>query len=192
LMGGSFGLFLVNLIAASLYEGSIHNPSKASQFAPAAVTMLFLFNLIYAATWGTVAFLIPTEIFPSEMRAQGNGFGITGWAIGVGWTVLVNPIMFAHLKSRTYFLFAGLNLLWIPIVYFFYPETADRSLESIEAMFSSKSPFYSKMEAAYRAEGDVLAAHHLSVSNPPQVARKIRDEQDQESIEHSEKASDNV
>jgi hypothetical protein len=57
---------------------------------------------------GTVAFLIPTEIFPSEIRAQSNGFGITGWAIGV---VLVNPIMFAHLGSRTYFLFAALNLI---------------------------------------------------------------------------------
>jgi hypothetical protein len=48
----------------------------------------------YAATWGTVAFLVPTEIFPSDLRALGNGFGITGWAIGVGMTTLVNPIMF--------------------------------------------------------------------------------------------------
>lgn len=79
--------------------------------------MLFLFNLCYAATWGTAAFLIPTEIWSSEMRAQGNGFGITGWAIGVGWTVLVNPIMFDTLKNRTYFLFAGLNMVWMPIVY---------------------------------------------------------------------------
>lgn len=117
LMGGSFGLFVVNLIAASVYEASRRNPTKADQFAPAAVAMLFLFNLIYAATWGTIAFLIPTEIWPSHMRAQGNGFGITGWAIGVGWTVLVNPIMFRHMENRTYFLFAGLNLLWIPIVY---------------------------------------------------------------------------
>ena len=77
LIWGACGL-LVNLIAVSLYEGSIAGPSKAAQIAPAAVTMLFLFNLIYAATWGTVAFLIPTEIFPSEMRAQGNGFDITG------------------------------------------------------------------------------------------------------------------
>jgi hypothetical protein len=52
----------------------------------------------YAATWGTVAFLFPTEIFPSDLRAQGNGFGITGWAIGVGMTTLVNPIMFDSLK----------------------------------------------------------------------------------------------
>lgn len=60
--------------------------------------MLFLFNLIYASTWGTVAFLLPTEIFPSEMRAQGNGFGITGWAIGVGMTTLINPILFASIE----------------------------------------------------------------------------------------------
>lgn len=44
-----------------------------------------------------MAFLIPTEIFPSELRAQGNGFGITGWAVGVGMTTLVNPIMFGTL-----------------------------------------------------------------------------------------------
>lgn len=31
------------------------------------------------------------------MRSQGNGYGISGWAIGVGWTVLVNPIMFGSI-----------------------------------------------------------------------------------------------
>jgi hypothetical protein len=36
--------------------------------------MLFLFNLIYAATWGTAAFLVPTEIFPPEMSTQGNSW----------------------------------------------------------------------------------------------------------------------
>ncbi|KAJ5287343.1 hypothetical protein N7478_003029 [Penicillium angulare] len=164
LIGGSVVLFAVNLIAGAVYEGSRHHPSKAAEFAPGAVTMLFLFNLGYAATWGTVAFLIPTEVFPSELRAQGNGFGITGWAIGVGMTTLVNPIMFGSLTSRTYFLFAGLNLLWIPIVYFFYPETCNRSLESIDSLFSTSSPFYWKMEQAYRLHGDVLAEHGVTRS----------------------------
>ncbi|QDS74059.1 hypothetical protein FKW77_009330 [Venturia effusa] len=156
LIWGAFGLFVVNLIAGSLYEASRDGAANATNIAPAAVTMLFLFNLVYAATWGTVAFLIPTEIFPPEMRAQGNGFGITGWAIGVGWTVLINPIMFAHLENRTYFLFAGLNLLWMPIVFFFYPETKDRSLESIDAMFTTSSPLYTAMERAYARYGNVI------------------------------------
>jgi hypothetical protein len=156
LMIGSCGLFAVNLIAGALYEASRSQPENATKFAPAAVTMLFLFNLVYASTWGTVAFLIPTEIWSSNMRAQGNGFGITGWAIGVGMTVLVNPIMFGQLENRTYFLFAGLNLLWIPAVYFFYPETAGRSLESIEAMFSTSSPFNWHMERAYHDQAELL------------------------------------
>lgn len=117
LVGGAAGLFAVNLIAGSLYEAARSQAEKAEQFAPAAVAMLFLFNLCYAATWGTVAFLVPTEIWSSDMRAQGNGFGITGWAIGVGWTTLVNPIMFETLKNRTYFLFAALNLIWMPIAW---------------------------------------------------------------------------
>ena len=96
------------------------------------------------------------------MRAQGNGFGITGWAIGVGWTTLVNPIMFGALKSRTYFLFAGLNLIWVPIVYFFYPETADRSLESIGALFIPDSPFNSAMEKSYQENGTIVAEKDVS------------------------------
>lgn len=52
LMGGAFLLFAVNIIAGAVYEASRATPSKASQYAPAAVAMLFLFNLFYAATWG--------------------------------------------------------------------------------------------------------------------------------------------
>jgi hypothetical protein len=36
-------------------------------------------------------------------------------------------------------------------------QTKDLSLESIEALFSSSSPFYSAMERSYRENGDVIA-----------------------------------
>ncbi|KNG88851.1 MFS sugar transporter [Aspergillus nomiae NRRL 13137] len=161
LMLGSVILFTVELVAGSVYEASLHQPDKADQLAPAAVAMLFLFNLGYAATWGTVAFLIPTEIFPSNLRAQGNGFGITGWAIGVGMTTLVNPIMFGSIGSRSYFLLAGLNLLWVPVIYLFYPETRNRTLESIDYLFSTSRPFYWDMEKAYRLCMDRKAEEHI-------------------------------
>jgi hypothetical protein len=159
LMWGAGGMVVVNVIAGALYEASRRQPSKASSIAPAAVLMLFLFNLIYASTWGTVAFLIPTEIFPSELRAQGNGFGVTGWAIGVGTTTLANPSLFAHIENRAYFLFAGLNLLWIVVVYLFYPETKDRSLEAINILFTPRSPFTWAAERAWHEHhnGDILA-----------------------------------
>jgi len=166
LMAGAFGLVIVNAVAGGLYEASKRNPDKAASIAPAAVTMLFLFNLTYAATWGTIAFLIPTEIFPSEMRAQGNGFGVTGWAIGVGTTTLANPSIFAKLENRAYFLFAGFNLLWVIIVYLIYPETKDRSLESIDILFIPKSPFNWAAERSWREHhgGNILAGREGEVA----------------------------
>lgn len=165
LMAGAAGLVCVNAIAGGLYEVTRRNPDKAATIAPAAVTMLFLFNIIYASTWGTIAFLIPTEIFPSEMRAQGNGFGVTGWAIGVGTTTLANPSIFANLQNRAYFLFAGLNLLWVLVVYLFYPETKDRSLEAISVLFYPKSPFNWAAERSWREHhnGDIIAGREEEV-----------------------------
>jgi hypothetical protein len=64
--------------------------------------------------------------------------------------------MLGSIKSCTCFLFAGLNLLWIPIV-FFYPETKDRWLESINAIFASSSPFHFALERSYIEQGDVIA-----------------------------------
>ncbi|KAF3388686.1 hypothetical protein F1880_003799 [Penicillium rolfsii] len=102
---------------------------------------------MYAATRRTVAFLFLTALFPIDFRAQGNGFGITGWAIGVGMTTLVNLIMFDSLKSRTHSPFVGLNLLWTPIVFLFYPKPRIRSSESIEALFLTPSPFCDSSDA---------------------------------------------
>ena len=49
------------------------------------------------------------------------------------------------------------SFVWIPIVYFLQPETKDHSFESIEALFSSSSPFNSAMERSYQERGDVIA-----------------------------------
>jgi hypothetical protein len=48
-----------------------------------------------------------------------------------------------------------LNLIWIPIIYVFYPETKDRSLESIESMFTT-SPFFWQMEKAYKRNEELM------------------------------------
>lgn len=63
LMGGAAVLFVVNIIvcfcfnenlrylfltgcqAGGVYEGTLKDPSKASTYAPAAIAMLFLFNI---------------------------------------------------------------------------------------------------------------------------------------------------
>lgn len=53
----------------------------------AATFFVFLFTAIFGATWLTVPWLYPAEIFPLQVRARGNAWGVVGWSIGNGWTV---------------------------------------------------------------------------------------------------------
>jgi MFS family permease len=61
--------------------------AKASQYGAAAASMIFIFTFVFGATWLTVPWLYPAEIFPLEVRAKGNAWGVVGWSIGNGWLV---------------------------------------------------------------------------------------------------------
>lgn len=50
--------------------------------------------------------------------------------------VLVTPIMIAHIHWGTYLFFFAVNVCFLPIIYFFYPETRQRSLEEIDIIFA--------------------------------------------------------
>jgi len=52
-----------------------------------ATFFVFLFTAIFGATWLTVPWLYPAEIFPLEVRARGNAWGVVIWSIGNGWLV---------------------------------------------------------------------------------------------------------
>lgn len=64
---------------------------QASSYGAAAASMIFIFTSTFGATWLTVPWLYPAEIFPLAVRARGNAWGVVGWSIGNGWLVSVTP-----------------------------------------------------------------------------------------------------
>ena len=63
------------------------NVSGANSYGAAAVAMVYIFTFVFGATWLTVPWLYPAEIFPLQVRAKGNAWGVVGWSIGNGWLV---------------------------------------------------------------------------------------------------------
>jgi hypothetical protein len=49
---------------------------------------------------------------------------------------MVTPVMITSIGWGTYLFFAVVNACFIPIIYFFYPETKKRSLEEIDLIFA--------------------------------------------------------
>jgi hypothetical protein len=59
----------------------------AGSYGIAAASMIVIFTATFGATWLTVPWLYPAEIFPLAVRARGNALGVVGWSIGNGWLV---------------------------------------------------------------------------------------------------------
>ena len=49
---------------------------------------------------------------------------------------MITPVMISNIGWGTYLFFAIVNACFLPIIYFFYPETKQRSLEEIDIIFA--------------------------------------------------------
>lgn len=115
----------------------------------AATFFVFLYTAVFGATWLTVPWLYPAEIFPLQVRAKGNAWGVVGWSIGNGWCVLLLPTIFEKMNEKTLYVFGGVNILCIIIVWAFYPESNQRTLEEMDLVFACDSPWTWEAEANF-------------------------------------------
>ncbi|KIY52251.1 general substrate transporter [Fistulina hepatica ATCC 64428] len=136
-VGQGISMFLAGGFSRLLKD----HPDQASQYGGAATLFVFLYTAIFGATWLDIPWVYPTEIYPLQVRAKGNALGVVGWSIGNGWLMMLNPVMFSKIAENTFYIFAAVNFASIPIVWAFYPETANRTLEELDILFSAKSPF---------------------------------------------------
>ncbi|KAK5759650.1 hypothetical protein LTS12_010166 [Elasticomyces elasticus] len=159
--------------------------SSKTHIGGAAVFFVYLYTAIFGATWLTVPWLYPAEIFPLQVRAKGNAWGVVGWSIGNGWCVLLLPTIFAALNEKTLYIFGGVNVLSIIVVWAFYPETNQRTLEEMNLVFASDSWFNWEAEknfARLSAEnpGLVHAARAGSLTTDPETGLPLAQKTDSE------------
>jgi MFS family permease len=86
---GSVGQAISMALVGGLSRGGLDaradgNINVANQWGAAAASMVYLYTFVFGATWLTVPWLYPAEIFPIHIRAKGNSWGVVGWSIGNG------------------------------------------------------------------------------------------------------------
>ncbi|GFG01552.1 sugar transporter STL1 [Aspergillus lentulus] len=129
-LGGSFGQCAAMIIVfACLIPGD-------AQTAKGAVFGLFLYMCFFGATWLPLPWLYPAELSPLRTRAKANAISTcNNWLFNFT-VVMITPVMIEHIGWGTYLFFAAWNAFFIPVIWFFYPETAGRSLEEIDLIFA--------------------------------------------------------
>lgn len=134
MMIGSFGLGVCMLMVAALL--SQVNEPNGKAYASASVTFFFLYMLIHGMSINSVPWVYVPEILPLEARTKGTAIGVSSNWLWNFTVVMITPVIINRIQWKAYLIFMITNLLFIPIIYFFYPETSNLRLEDIDLIFS--------------------------------------------------------
>lgn len=188
-VGQGIAMFLAGgMSAAGLAATASGNDSAAASYGAAAASFVYIFTFVFGATWLTVPWLYPAEIFPLEVRAKGNAWGVVGWSIGNGWLTLLCPVMFSAIGEKTLYIFGACNIISIPMVWALYPESNQRTLEEMDLLFAAETPWVWDAErnfARLKEENPdlVMAASRGNSVVDPEAGLKIAQTPEEEKTE---------
>jgi hypothetical protein len=119
-------------------------------------------STFFAIGWLGMTWLYPAEIVPLKIRAPSNALSTSANWIFNFMVVMITPVSFSSIGWKTYLIFAVINAAMLPIVFFFYPETAYRSLEEMDTIFHKTKNVFTVVWTAkneprrYGKHGEVL------------------------------------
>lgn len=162
LLWGTVGITLA-LVCQSIINSRIDQNNPQHGLSIAGVFFIFCVTVIFSFSWGPISWVYMSEVMPMQIRARGNAFatGIGNWLVATFWAQ-VSPQALSALGWKFYFLFAGsltspfslrrylfdkltrYPIAWnvvvtIPIVFFFFKETKQLSLEDIDLLFGERA-----------------------------------------------------
>ncbi|KAE8311689.1 hypothetical protein BDV41DRAFT_565623 [Aspergillus transmontanensis] len=145
-----------------------------------ATVMLFLFNFFFGVGLLAIPWLLPAEYSPLATRTRSAALATaTNWLFTF-LVVEITPVSIDNVGYRTYIYFAVFNFCFIPLIYFFYPETRNLTLEQIDHLFTGekvKLHWHASMGIAGHAEHRVGEKDILNVDPPSARKERARKEQ---------------
>lgn len=142
MMWGSFGLGVSMLmISALLSQAGDGKTDREKVFGSASVAFFFVYMLVFGGSVNCVPWVYVSEILPLKARTRGAAIGVSSNWLWNFTIVMITPVIINRLHWKAYLIFMVTNLLFVPTVYFFYPETSNVRLEDIDYIFSQgKNP----------------------------------------------------
>lgn len=138
LMIGASGMFVCQMIVAAVGSSNVQETNAAN-----IVLVLFLccYLFFFAASWGPVAWVVTSEIYPLKVRAKSMSMStasnwLLNFAIAYGTPYLVNPGHgYADLQTKVFYIWSAFCFLSLIFVWCLVYETSKISLEQIDEMY---------------------------------------------------------
>ncbi|KAI7663991.1 hypothetical protein KC322_g17036 [Hortaea werneckii] len=162
LMSGAVGTMLSLIVVAGIiggYGGSLAQHKSAGY---AAMAFIYIYDVNFSYSFAPIGWVLPSEIFNLGNRSKAmsittSATWMCNFVIG-----LVTPDMLESISYGTYIFFAAFCLLAFFFALFIVPETRNKSLEDMDAVFGDNSAHEEKMRlyqiaAELHGDGDAVA-----------------------------------
>ncbi|KAK1013877.1 hypothetical protein LTS01_000405 [Friedmanniomyces endolithicus] len=135
LLCGSAAMFASHVVIAGLVGRYSDDWAAHVAASWTAVAFLLIYMVSFGASWGPVPWALPSEIFPSSLRAKGVAISTSiNWAANTVIGLITPPLIESTGYGAYIFfaLFCLLSLLW---TWVFVPETKGKTLEQMDHVF---------------------------------------------------------
>ena len=187
LLIGAAGMLLCEYLIA-IIGVTISVENQAGQKVLVAFVCIYI--AFFAATWGPIAWVVTSEIFPLAVRAKAMSMSTASnwlWNFGIGYATpyIVNP-GYGNLGPKVFFVWGSTCVGCLVFTYFCIPETKGLSLEQVDVLYQNTTPVRS---VAYRNQ---LIAHNVRAADEDAIARITTEVRTGEKGEKGEKAEESV
>ncbi|KAJ6715624.1 hypothetical protein OIU85_027062 [Salix viminalis] len=136
LLCGGVQMFVSQIMIGSIMAAKLGDHGSIDKgYAYFVLTMICIYVSGFAWSWGPLGWLIPSEIFPLEIRSVGQTIVV---AVNFIFTFIVAQTflaMLCHFKSGIFFFFGGWVAAMTAFVYLLLPETKKVPIELMDRVW---------------------------------------------------------
>lgn len=125
------------LLAEALLQRSYSGTDNKGGNA-ACVFFLFLFIHVFDVTIQCPSNVFIAEIWPTAIRSRGIGLSWFSYFVGAITYTTPSAVAFANIGWRMYLVWVACDIVSFVIVYFYVPETAQKTLEEMGDLFGDE------------------------------------------------------
>ncbi|XP_051138476.1 hexose carrier protein HEX6-like isoform X2 [Andrographis paniculata] len=136
LISGGGAMLVSQILVGTLMAAKLGDHGGLSKgYADGVLVLIGVYVAGFGVSWGPLGWLIPSEIFPMEIRSAGQS---TAVAVNFLLTFVVGQMFLAMLcgmKAGLFFFFGGWVAVMTVFVYLLLPETKNVPMEQVEGIW---------------------------------------------------------
>jgi MFS family permease len=136
-MIGGIQMFLSQIIIGGLMAAQLRDYGGISKgYASLIIIFICVYVAGFAWSWGPLGWLVPSEIFPLEIRSAGQSITVAVGFLFIFIGAQSFLTMLCRFKSGIFFFFGGWAVVMSAFVYFLLPETKNVPIEQMNRVWS--------------------------------------------------------